>query len=96
MCIHYFSYGAGDVIISFSDSLAHRVSSWRDSGKMSPQKHLTPGRIATVFFFPKVSLKLLQGKEEGWGLKTNFGKSPDHAHQGCKVVKRRKIVKDAK
>ena len=39
------------------------------------EENLTPGRIGSVFFFPKDSFDILEGKERGWGRKTNFGRN---------------------
>jgi len=34
-----------------------------------------PGRIGSVFFFPSQSYNILDGKREGWGYKTAFGRN---------------------
>jgi hypothetical protein len=36
---------------------------------------ITPGRIGTVFFFPRNSLEILKGKPARWGYETAFGKN---------------------
>ena len=70
------SYGEGDVIISLSWALAHRVAAWLNTGKKDMASNRTPGRVATAFFSPAISLRLLDGHEPGWGRKTNFGRVP--------------------
>jgi len=39
------------------------------------EDYILPGRIGTVFFFPKESYKILQDKEKGWGYGSGFGQS---------------------
>jgi hypothetical protein len=52
------------------------VSSW----KAHPAKEnapVTPGRISTVFFFPKESFERLKNKDPGWGKNTVYGRLSD-------------------
>lgn len=37
-------------------------------------QQITPGRIGSVFFFPKVSYDVLKDKPQKWGYRTGFGK----------------------
>lgn len=39
------------------------------------RQKITPGRIGSVFFFPKASFQLLQGKGPHWARKTAFGRN---------------------
>ena len=73
-----FRYGPGHLCIFFSSSLYHKVGKWVAKMQTSEmkKKRLTPGRIGTVLFFPKDSLRLLEDKPEGWASKTSFGKFP--------------------
>lgn len=69
------SYDPGAICIFFSSSMWHKVSQFRSHIQTQDQlqKSIIPGRIGTVFFFPKASLELLNRKETGWGLSTAFG-----------------------
>ena len=68
-------YASGDVLISFAGALPHRVSEWRVSnGDNTLEEGLTPGRIASVFFFPENSLHLLKNKLPMWGKSTAYGR----------------------
>ena len=74
-----------------SANLAHRVTKSYNSKAMSKKDMLVPGRIATVLFFPKNSLKILTGHEPGWGVRTNFGQASESAL--FSAVKRRRVAK---
>jgi hypothetical protein len=39
------------------------------------QQSIVPGRIGSVFFFPEVSYKILNGKRPNWGYETAFGRN---------------------
>jgi len=41
------------------------------------EEKITPGRIGSVFFFPRNSLNVLQGKPKRWAYKTAFGRNED-------------------
>ena len=71
-------YAPGDVLISFSGALPHRVSEWKvPKNSRFLDDGLTPGRISTVMFFPKTSLTLLEDCPPRWGLDTAFGEYYD-------------------
>lgn len=58
--------------------LYHAVGEWHPAEpteKMQRAK-VTGGRVSHVFFFPKKSLKLLEGKPEDWAKATRAGKDP--------------------
>lgn len=61
--------------IFFSSTILHKVSKFQP--KISPadvaRQNITPGRIGTVFFFPRVSHRILRNKPTGWGYRTGFG-----------------------
>jgi hypothetical protein len=38
---------------------------------------ITPGRIGSVFFFPKESFEKLKDKRKNWGRETNYGRNED-------------------
>lgn len=40
---------------------------------MGPNDQITPGRIGSVFFFPRESLAQLQGKPKNWARDTAYG-----------------------
>ena len=71
------SYGPGDVIISFADQLAHRVSRWTpepskvkcDDTDETPAQ-LTPGRVGSVFYTHKNVLEYLKDKKPDWFIQT--------------------------
>lgn len=68
-------YAAGDVIIFYSSQIYHKVDTFTPlpQTKDMENQHITPGRIGTVFFFPKESLDILKGKSRRWGALTGFG-----------------------
>ncbi|KAJ3500114.1 hypothetical protein NLJ89_g9936 [Agrocybe chaxingu] len=70
-----FRYCPGSMCLFFSSLLHHEVEEF-SPGIQTPEMMelgLTPGRIGTVFFFPKLSLHHLKGKPKGWGKRTGFG-----------------------
>ncbi|TFK59825.1 hypothetical protein BDN72DRAFT_780214, partial [Pluteus cervinus] len=66
------AYNKGDVIVSYAGRLTHKVTNWKPSPHYPPG--VTPGRVGTVFFFPKHSLDQLRGKPYHWGIKTGYGR----------------------
>ena len=60
------------MILSYAGKLAHKVEYWQPTRGGSDG--LTPGRIGTVFFFPKHSLDILKDKPPSWGLDTGYGR----------------------
>ncbi|TFK65352.1 hypothetical protein BDN72DRAFT_773420 [Pluteus cervinus] len=66
------AYNPGDVILSYAGRLSHKVTTWKPTAYYPAG--ITPGRIGTVFFFPKHSLQKLCGKPPGWGLDTGYGR----------------------
>lgn len=71
------SYEPGSVCIFYSSILYHKVAQFKPKPQTAAQKEerITPGRIATVMFFPKASFDILKGKRKRWGKETNFGKN---------------------
>ena len=67
------SYRPGDVFISYSDALVHRVSHWTMPDKPNFQDEVTPGRIGSVFYFPEQSLEELKDRPKGWAQDTAHG-----------------------
>ncbi|KAG6905514.1 hypothetical protein DXG01_002283 [Tephrocybe rancida] len=67
------SYGPGDVVISLAGSLYHAVGDWEP--EVSPST-VSPGRVSHVFFFPKKSFALLEGKPAQWANNTMTGVAP--------------------
>jgi hypothetical protein len=49
------------------------VAGWKPTIHDPENDTCTPGRIATVFFFPEPSYQILKEKPAGWGVKTNYG-----------------------
>ncbi|KAJ7483131.1 hypothetical protein B0H11DRAFT_1914874 [Mycena galericulata] len=70
------SYRQGDILIFMSGLLYHCVGKWTPTGGISPER-LTPGRISHVFFSPQKSIPQLEGKPEGWMVRTMGGISVD-------------------
>ncbi|KAJ8083275.1 hypothetical protein PM082_009147 [Marasmius tenuissimus] len=70
-----FEYKPGTVIVFRASKIFHTVGHW-EALPMTMEDGITPGRIGTVFFFPESSLDEPQGKEPGWALKTNYGRTP--------------------
>ena len=60
---------------SFSSLLAHLVAPWRPKVQTveMQEERITPGRIGTVFFFPKDSLQILADKAPHWAVTTAMG-----------------------
>ena len=63
---------------SFSSLLAHWVGPWcpRVQTVEMQEERITPGRIGTVFFFPKDSLQILADKAPDWATTTAHGAKP--------------------
>jgi hypothetical protein len=72
-----FRYLPGDVCIFYSSRVLHLVDTFYPLPQTQEEKaqKLTPGRIGSVFFFPKASFMWLQGKGPNWGVKTGFGRN---------------------
>jgi hypothetical protein len=70
-------YSPGDFCIFYSSTIYHKVAPFVPLPQTTDQaaSNITPGRIGTVFFFPKNSLEILEGKPKRWGYKTAFGKN---------------------
>jgi hypothetical protein len=70
-------YGPGSVCIFYSSAIFHKVSTFFPLAQTVDQSSeaITPGRIGSVFFFPKDSLDILKGKPKNWGRETNFGRN---------------------
>lgn len=61
-----------------TDYLAHSLRKWTPVADPEEESWgISPGRVSTVFFFPQPSYDALEGKEEGWGKETVFGKAPE-------------------
>jgi hypothetical protein len=69
------SYRPGHVCIYFAKALYHAVEEWKPLGCMT-NEHITPGRIAHVFFSPDRSVKDLIGKQPNWASHTAGGTAP--------------------
>lgn len=63
--------------IFYSSIIYHKVAKFKPSIQTSAQEkdNITPGRIGTVFFFPKESYEILRDKKPGWGYRTAFGRT---------------------
>ena len=59
----------------FSSFIYHKVAKFypKTSNTKDQSQGIAPGRIGTVFFFPRVSYETLQDKPPGWGYRTGFG-----------------------
>ncbi|KAF9062706.1 hypothetical protein BDP27DRAFT_1336210 [Rhodocollybia butyracea] len=72
-------YRPGAVVIGYFGRLWHVVTPHEDRPCTPSEdvvKHgLTPGRVATVSYFPATSFAQLHDKPEGWAKKTNWGRS---------------------
>ncbi|KAJ7814338.1 hypothetical protein B0H14DRAFT_3747792, partial [Mycena olivaceomarginata] len=75
---------AGDILIFMSGLLYHCVGKWSPAVGISPEG-ITPGRISHVFFSPQNSIAQLDGKPEGWMMRTMGGSSVDSDEGGCDV-----------
>lgn len=67
------SYRVGSMAIFFASVFWHKIASWKPNIYQSGSP-LTPGRIGTAFFFPLNSLRVLEGKPEGWAADTAYGR----------------------
>ncbi|KAJ7906109.1 hypothetical protein B0H13DRAFT_1619670 [Mycena leptocephala] len=70
------SYRQGDILIFMSGLLYHCVGKW-SPGRGISSDGITPGRISHVFFSPQNSIAQLDGKPEGWMMRTMGGISAD-------------------
>lgn len=70
------SYDPGHVCIFYSSIIFHKVTKFYPHVQTTEQQEekVTPGRIGTVFFFPKHSYTILKDKRPGWALETAFGR----------------------
>jgi hypothetical protein len=71
------------MVFFFSSALYHKVDQFLPTIQTVKMKkeQVTPGRVGTVFFFPKDSLQILKGKPSGWAVKTAFGTDPSFTSQ---------------
>ena len=74
--MHFISYGPGDLCVFYSSYIYHKVSKFFPKVQTEEERiqKITPGRIGSVYFFPKESFKVLDGKPKLWGRRTGFGK----------------------
>lgn len=72
-----YRYAPGDFCIFFSSDIYHKVAPFIPLPQAPEQAahNITPGRIGSVFFFPKNSLRILKGKPRRWGYTTAFGRN---------------------
>jgi len=81
-----FRYSPGDFCIFFSSIIYHKVAPFTPLPQTPAQKaqDITPSRIGSVFFFPRNSLRMLEGKPDRWGYRTAFGKNEHlyYCHKG--------------
>lgn len=75
------SYGPGHVVIFNASDILHKVVEWTASPGQEGAR-VSPGRIGSVFFFPRASLDTLRGKLPGWGRTTNYGRAEHLMTQG--------------
>jgi hypothetical protein len=70
-------YDPGHVCIFFSSKIYHKVETFHPAQQTIEQskQNITPGRIGSVFFFPKPSYEILEDKWKGWAYKTAFGRN---------------------
>jgi hypothetical protein len=75
-------YSPGDFCIFYSSFIYHKVAPFTPLPQTSAQaaENITPGRIGSVFFFPKNSLRILEGKPRRWAYETAFGKNEQLHH----------------
>ena len=66
------SYWPGHLCFFYSHSIFHRIAKWKPT-RQGPNEATTPGRIGSVFFFPKPSFDILKDKPPGWGKRTGYG-----------------------
>lgn len=64
------------MIIFMSGALYHAVEKWEPMTQREEHGDLTPGRVSTVFFFPKKSYDALKDKPELWHIDTVGGRFP--------------------
>ncbi|KAF9470463.1 hypothetical protein BDN70DRAFT_821347, partial [Pholiota conissans] len=69
-----FTYDPGSVFIFFSSNLYHKVNTFKPKVQTAEQAkvNITPGRIGSVFFFPKQSYKVLKDKPKDWARQTDY------------------------
>jgi len=77
--LNYLRYAPGDFCIFYSSVIYHQVAPFIPDTQNTSQaeQRITPGRIGTVFFFPKNSLEVLQNKPKKWAYRTGFGMNDD-------------------
>ncbi|KAF5334147.1 hypothetical protein D9757_015416 [Collybiopsis confluens] len=91
-----FLYPPGSVIMGFYGYLWHRVTDYVDQPCEPTEEAIkfsvTPGRVATVNYFPTGSFKQLHDKTADWGRRTDWGRrlDPEEVHSEDKSVKRKK------
>jgi hypothetical protein len=80
-------YSPGDFCIFFSSDIYHKVAPFTPLPQTADQAadNITPGRIGSVFFFPKNSLAILRGKPKRWAYRTAFGRN-EHLHKRQKMT----------
>ncbi|KAJ6497590.1 hypothetical protein C8R45DRAFT_1211451 [Mycena sanguinolenta] len=73
------AYHSGHVCLSLSANLYHATEQWVPV-PCPPEvqaQQITPGRVGTVFFTPAKTLETLEGKPEGWMVRTGGGLYPE-------------------
>lgn len=72
-----YRYSPGDLAIFYSSEIFHKVIQFTpiEQSVSAQRQDIMPGRIGTVFFFPKASYDILQDKPPGWGHQTAFGQN---------------------
>jgi hypothetical protein len=65
---------AGDLYHSVGRWAAKPWSRWEEAMRKTK---ITEGRVSHVFFFPKDSFQILQGKKKRWAANTAWGRLPD-------------------
>ncbi|KAF8873548.1 hypothetical protein CPB84DRAFT_1798317 [Gymnopilus junonius] len=70
-------YDPGHVCIFYSSIIYHKVAKFESAIQttLQAEEKITPGRIGTVFFFPKESYQILHDKPPRWGYRTAFGRA---------------------
>lgn len=72
-----YRYSPGDLAIFYSSDIFHKVNTFTpmEQSLSAQRQDIMPGRIGTVFFFPKASYEILEDKPSGWGYQTAFGQN---------------------
>jgi hypothetical protein len=70
------------MVIFYSSEIYHKVNHFipMQQTLSAQSQDIMPGRIGTVFFFPKASYEILRSKPAGWGHQTAFGRN-EHLFQ---------------